>query len=206
MTHSLHRLGTEDNLQNDFIVFAIAAQGVNAQGMAERFAAFYDIVAKYNPVNMGDMKTGNIFAVGTEAISQGFRDNSIVHAVFTQRETVMEVLKKLRDAGLGPSIVVSGLLNDVDRACHDAGIQRHTVEHSLGIHGRLDKLPAPGVLEVATMCGHGMVAFGLVEQMVDDIAASRRTPKEAALELTRQCHCGILNPVRAEELLTAMAR
>ncbi len=205
MTHSLHRAGTAANLQNDFVVFAISAQTVNARGSAAQFARFFEIVSRYNPVNMGDMKTGNIFSAGKEAIQKGYQDNSIVHAVFTDKEILPKVFKELRDANLGPSIVVSGLLHDVNEGCEAAGIKRHTIEHSLGVWGRTEKLPSQGILEVATMCGHGMVAFNLVKEMIDQIQGGRKTPREAALELARQCHCGIVNPVRAEQLLKALA-
>jgi hypothetical protein len=205
MTHTLHRYGTAENLEHDYVVFAIASQTVNAKGKAPVFADFYDIVTKYSPVFSGDMKTGNIRAVGHEAILEGFRDNSIVHAVFTDKETVAEVLRELAEADLGLSIVVSGILEHTDQCCRDAGIRRHTVEHSLGIHGKTERLPAANILEVSTMCGHGMIAFTLIKQMVAEIAAGRKTPDEAALVLASQCHCGIVNPVRASQLLTLMA-
>ncbi len=206
MTHSLHRRGTEENLSNDYIVFAIAAQGINADGASAKFARFAEVVEKYEPVSFGDMKTGNVFSVGMEEIKKNFKDNSIVHAVFTDPDVVAEVLKELKEIDLGLSIVVSGLLEPVDRCCRQAGTPRHTVEHSLGIWGRTETLPGEKVLEVSTMCGHGMVAFGLVEEMVDRIKAGTTTPKEAALELARQCHCGIFNPVRAEKLLASMGK
>ncbi len=205
MTHSLHRVGTPANLQNDFIVFTISAQTVNARGSAPKFARFFEIVSKYKPVNMGDSKTGNIFSVGEEAIRKGFQDNSVVHAVFTDKEILPKVFKELRDAGLGTSIVVSGLLHPVNEGCEAAGIKRHTIEHSLGVWGRTDKLPPQGILEISTMCGHGMVAFNLIKEMVDQIRSGRTTAKEAALELARPCHCGVFNTVRAEQLLKALA-
>ena len=66
MTHTLHRSGNYENLTNDYVIFAIAAQTVNAKGKAPQFKQFADIVLKYNPVNFGDMKTGNIYGVGIE--------------------------------------------------------------------------------------------------------------------------------------------
>lgn len=205
MTHTLHRYGTYENLKHDFVVFAIAAQTVNAKGKAPFFADFYKVVSKYNPIFSGDMKTGNIQAVGQAAILDGFRDNSIVHAVFTDMETVAEVLRELAEADLGLSIVVSGILEHTDECCRKAGIQRHTVEHSLGIHGKTEKLPTASILEVSTMCGHGMIAFNLIKQMVKDIESGKKTSEAAALVLASQCHCGIVNPARAAQLLSLMA-
>jgi len=81
----------------------------------------------------------------------------------------------------------------------------HTVEHSLGVWGKRELLPKKEVLEVSTMCGHGMVAFGLIEEAVADVKAGRSSPEKAARRLAEPCVCGIFNPVRAAELLRKMA-
>ncbi|MCL4424628.1 MAG: hypothetical protein M1553_04035 [Firmicutes bacterium] len=206
MTHSLHRQGTPENLSNDFVVFAIAAQGINAEEAAPRFDRFAETVLRHNPVSFGDMRTGNYFATPLENIRSSFRGNSIVHAVFNDEETVTAVLKELREADLGISIVVSGLFAPVHQACRRAGTQVHTIEHSLGIWGRTERLPAPGVLQLTTMCGHGMIAFSLVEYLLGEIEKGYRTSKDAARELAAQCQCGIFNPVRAEGILQAMLK
>jgi len=204
MTHTLHRRGDAESLAGDYVVFAIAAQTVNAKGMAPKFKDFADIVLKYNPVSFGDMKTGNQFNVGISRIHNEYKDNSIVHAVFTDAETVAKVLKELSEAQLGPSIVVSGLLEQTAECCHQAGIEPHTAEHSLGIFGRTDLLPEEAVLQISTMCGHGMVAFSLVEHLVEEIKKGRTTVDKAARELARQCHCGVFNPDRAAKIMSAM--
>ncbi|MGI6365508.1 MAG: hypothetical protein ACOX2G_07170 [Bacillota bacterium] len=204
MTHTLHRKGTQENLANDYVVFAITAQTVNAKGTAPLFKQFADIVLKYNPVSFGDMKTGNQFGVGMEAIAEGYRDNSIVHAVFTDENTVAEVLNELRQADLGASIVVSGLVEQVRECCHKAGIEPHTVEHSLGIFGRTELLPEDEVLEISTMCGHGMVAFSLIKDLVTKVEKGRLTSSQAAEKLAGMCHCGVFNPARAEKIIDKM--
>lgn len=206
MTHTLHRRGTYENLQNDYVVFAIAAQTVNAKGTAPLFRDFYNIVSKYNPVNIGDMVTGNIYALEKNIIENSTKDNSIFHAVFTDTETVVKVLKDLKDADLGLSIVVSGILEHVDQCCKEGEIQRHTIENSLGILGNIEKLPREEVLQINTMCGHGMVAFNLIEHMVEMVRSGKKTAKEASEELASQCHCGIVNPIRAAEILEEMAK
>lgn len=206
MTHTLHRRGTYENLQNDYVIFAIAAQTVNAKGTASLFQDFYNIVNKYNPVNIGDMVTGNMYSLAKNIIENGTKDNSIFHAVFTDVGTVAKVLKDLKEADLGLSIVVSGILEHVDKCCSEAGIQRHTMENSLGILGNTKKLPSEEVLQINTMCGHGMVAFNLIEHMAEMVRMGKKTAKEAAEELASQCHCGIVNPTRAAEILEEMAK
>lgn len=206
MTHTLHRQGTPENLTNDYVVFAMAAQGVNRDGAAPKLKRFLEMALKYNPVNFGDMKTGNAISVGKEKVMDGIRDNSIVHAVYTNDETVATLLNELREADLGMSVVVSGLLEHADQCCKKAGIQRHTVEHSLGMWGRVERLPEQEVLELSTMCGHGMVSFNLVKDMAEQVEEGTLTANEAARELASNCHCGVVNPARAEQLLQKIVK
>jgi len=207
MTHTLHRQGTPENLRNDYVVFTMSAKGYNEDGSAAKMQEFLRIVRRHDPVNMGDMKTGNWFQVELEKIEAHIQDTSIIHAVFTDMDTVSAVLKDLQEADLGLSVVVSGLLGPVRETCHNLGMKPapHTVEHSLGVSGKVELLPREQVLEISTMCGHGMVAFGLIEEALDDVKAGRRTPEEAARRLAEPCVCGIFNTVRAGELLKTMA-
>lgn len=205
MTHTLHRMGSEENLEGDYVVFAMAAQGVNRDGAAEKLRRFLEIVYKHRPINCGDMKTGNGIQVGYKAVLDGIQDNSIVHGVFTDCGTVSKVLDDLRREDLGVSVVVSGLLEHVDKCCRDAELNRHTVEYSLGILGDTDRLPEREVLEISTMCGHGMVSFNLVKSMVEKVEKGSITADEAAKKLAANCHCGVVNPRRAAMLLKKMA-
>ncbi|HNR03217.1 MAG: hypothetical protein PHI04_00060 [Clostridiaceae bacterium] len=204
MTHTLHRKGDKEGLSNDYIVFAISAQTVNAKGSAPKFKEFGDIVLKYNPVNYGDMKTGNAYNVGVDKVHESYKDNSIVHAVFTEEDIVAKVLKELREADLGLSIVLSGIVEHTSECCHKISIEPHTIEYSLGIHGKTDSLPEDNVVEISTMCGHGMVSFSLIEHFCEEIEKGRITADEAARKLAKQCHCGVFNPTRAAEILRLM--
>jgi hypothetical protein len=66
-------------------------------------------------------------------------------------------------------------------------------------------LPGDDILEVTTMCGHALIAANLVQSMVDEVKAGRKTADEAAKTLAPQCACGIFNPARAAKLIAAMA-
>lgn len=201
MTHSLHRRGSEENLRNDYVVFAIAAQEVNAKGSAAKMKEFYDIVSKYNYKNLGDMKTGNKYSVGLEAIAAGFQDNSIVHVVLTDRSEVVRLLKELKKRDLGLSIVVSGLIEEIKKMCKESQTEFHTVNNSLGIWGKTEKLPEEKVIQINTMCGHGMVSFNLIENLIEDLRKGRKNIDDAVKEICKQCHCGLINPIRTKELL-----
>ena len=204
MTHTLHRRGTRDSLSEDYIVFTMSAKNFNEEGSAERMKKFLGILLSHHPVNYGDMVTGNCHVKSQEEILNNIQTTSIVHGVFTDPAEVVEILRELKDTELGMSIVVTGIHDETERSCQQGGIAKHTVENSLGIFGQYQQLPADEVLQLTTMCGHGMVPANLVERMLVQIKRGKKTAREAALELTRPCHCGIYNPVRAERLLNRL--
>ena len=201
MTHTLHREGTVENLGEDFVVFTMSAKTVNAKGSGKKMRMFFEILEKYKGVNYGDMKTGNILNTDRETIHDGIGDTSIVHFVFTDKTVVGKVLDELKAAQLGTSVVVSGLVDATDQLCKKKGLKMHTVEFSGGIHGKLELLPQRPILEITTMCGHGMVAVNLVREMVRQIKKGKKSLEEAAVELAKPCQCGVFNPKRAEALL-----
>lgn len=53
MTHTLHRRGSIDELQKDYVILAMAARGVNREGAAPALARALEIFASHNPVNTG---------------------------------------------------------------------------------------------------------------------------------------------------------
>jgi hypothetical protein len=201
MTHTLHRNGRLDDLKKDFVVFAMSAKTVNSEGSGEKLRRFFEICQKYSYINSGDMKTGNILNLDRDTIYEGIRDTSIVHYVFTDQKIVYKILDELQNEELGLSIVVSGLVKNIDRFCNKVGLKMHTVEFSGGIHGKIELLPEIPILKIVTMCGHGMVANNLVREMVKKIRKEKITIKDAALRLAKPCECGIFNPKRAELLL-----
>jgi len=101
-------------------------------------------------------------------------------AVFTDLDTLQKVIAELIRADLGISINISGLLEEVQACCRKAGMERHSVEHSLGVWGAKDRLPEREILEVNTLCGHGMVSFNLIRKMVEYVKLRRLTSQKAA--------------------------
>jgi hypothetical protein len=204
VTHTLHRRGDRASLSQDYIVFTMSAKGLNEEGSAERMKQFLGILLKHHPVNYGDMVTGNCHVKSQEEILQNIQSTSIVHGVFTDEQDVVEILKELKESDLGMSVVVTGIHDETEKGCQESGLAKHTVENSLGIFGQYKKLPADEVLQLTTMCGHGMVPANLVERVLVQIKRGKKTAREGAVELTRPCHCGIYNPMRAERLLTRL--
>jgi len=205
MSHTLHRQGNPQNLSHDFIVFSMSAKEINHVGSAPRLAEFLRVARKHGPVNMGDIKTGNMQKVDPDEIISRVQDTSIVHAVFDNPGAVAKVLSELRERDLGVSVIVSGLFDEVGKCLCAAGLEAHTIEHSLGIKGQVSKLAPPGVLPITTMCGHGMVSANLASKAIMDIKRGRATPGEAAKTIAKPCECGVFNPARAARLLHDLA-
>ncbi|NLI92450.1 MAG: hypothetical protein GX434_09690 [Peptococcaceae bacterium] len=201
MTHTLHRKGTPESFEHDYVVFSMTAKGFNEKNSRGALQKFLRILSKYEIVNMGDMKTGGMYLVDQEQIIDNVQDTSIVHAVFQDKDEVRKALKELKEADLGVSVIVSGIVAEVEGVCQDVGIERHTVEYSVGIRGNLSRLPEEELLEITTMCGHGMVSQHLARQMLLDIKRGRRSAQEAGEILATPCVCGVFNPHRARKLL-----
>ncbi len=204
MTHSLHRVGTEDSLSRDFVVAALPAMGINSAGHEPKLQAFLRMALKHNPKNYGVGSYGNEYSHDGEQVIQ--HAGGMAHAVFTSIDDVKAFLKELKAADLGMSVIVSGILDRVNQAVKDAGLKRHTVNVSLGVWGNTKRLPAEEIREITTMCGHGMIATNLVKKLIDDVRSGATTAEEAGKSLAAPCCCGIFNPARAAELLAAAAK
>jgi hypothetical protein len=203
MTNTLHRQGAPENLKHDYVIFAHTAKGITREGSAPKLQEFMRICLKHNPVNIGESRQGNIHQddVDIQKLIANQGDGAVASAVFTDLDTLQKVMEELIRADLGISINISGLLDEVHACCQKAGIARHSAEQSLGFWGAKDRLPEREVLELNTLCGHGMVSFNLIRKMIEYVKLKRLTPKKAATILAKCCECGVFNPVRAEMLL-----
>ena len=201
MTNTLHRRGSRESLQKDYVVFATTAGGYNREGSAEKLRTFMRIALKHNPVNISDSKQGVKHKKDLNEMIENMTDSSGAACTFDNLDSVRDMLLDLKKADLGISINVSGLLDEVDECCKGIGINRHSIEHSVGISGQIDRLPNRDILELNTLCGHGMVSFNLISRMIDFVKLGKLTPKQAAEYLTKPCVCGAFNPKRAEMIL-----
>lgn len=199
MTHTLHRIGTVENLNHDFPMHAMPARGFNAEGCKEKLQEFLRVAIKHNAANTGEGKLGNQFVRDTKELSE--LASSIMQAVFADADDVTEALRELKEEDIGISVTAAGNFEALFACCKKAGITPHALEHSLGVLGKTEKLPETEIGEFTTMCGHAMVSQGLVRRMIRKIKSGELSAREAAVELAKQCQCGVFNPVRAERLL-----
>jgi len=221
MTHTLHRFGTAEDLEDDFLVLAMPARGLDARVAAERQKEFLRLALHHDPVNIGDTSHGSWFraergigpSVHWRRRSRPRPDDVIedvdgpapVTAVFDNYEALRDFVAALREADLGLSINISSLACRAAECCASLGIPRHSVEYSLGFMGRTDRLPDETTLRLSTMCGHGMIGHALAGKMMALVKAGRRTPEEASRTLARFCNCGAFNPRRAARILEEAA-
>jgi len=203
MTNTLHRQGNRESLKKDYVIFAHTSKGITREGSAPKLQEFLRICLKYRPVNMGDSKQGNMLQddIHIDRLISNQQDGAGATAVFTDLDTLQKVVEELIRADLGISMNISGLMDEVQTCCRRAGIERHSVEHSLGFWGAKDRLPEREILEFNTLCGHGMVSFNLIRKMIEYVKLRRLTPKKAAGIMAKCCECGVFNPARAEMLL-----
>jgi hypothetical protein len=206
MTNTLHRQGTVEELKGDYIIFTTTAKDVNREGSGAKIREFLHICQKYNPINTGSSKKGNIFKDDTDVdeLIASLGDGATSAAVFTDLDSLKSVIGELIEADLGISINVSGLLDGVQECCRAGGTERHSVEQSLGFWGATDWLPEREVLTINTLCGHGLVSFNFIRKMIDYVKMRRLTPAEAARIMGKACECAVFNTVRAEALLEKM--
>lgn len=203
MTHTLHRQGREEDLANDYIVFSMAAQKYNDKGAAKKLVSNLRALIEAGPVNFGDDNRGGVLTgLTAEEIMEKAGDKAYMAAVYTSKEGVRDALEKLKKADNGMSVVVTGLFKEVFQIAKEVGLKPHTVHLSLGIHGKTEILPTEDVLEISTMCGHGMVCPDHIEEVVQKVRKGAMSSKEAGIELARPCTCAMFNPERAAKIVT----
>ncbi len=226
MTNTLHRYSEHyaperppnpKPVQDDFIVFAMASRGINDDDLVAKYRAFLRLALKYNPVNLGDATKGGMLRPRSdmnpkahwlrdhqprpEEVIAGIEGHTTVAAVFGSYQDMKAFVEEVRRANLGISVNISAPIEEAARCCRETGITRHSVEYSLGFCGRVDRLPEATVLELTTMCGHGMVSANFAKKMIDWVKENRRGPAEVARYMARFCSCGVFNTSRAERIL-----
>jgi hypothetical protein len=228
VTNTLHRQGAVESLRGDYVIFCSVVPGVNQKGSGPKKRRFAELCLKHDPVNFGihEFERGETTVLSEylrersaaeyyddsgrpterlrgkwQSLLDRIDDDSGPNAVFDDIDRLGALIAELRKAQLGISINISGLHSEVDSMLRDNGIVRHTIEHSLGFHGKTEQLPAPEIVEIATMCGHGMVSYNLVKRMLELVKAGRLTPARAAEHLAKPCTCSVFNTARAAELL-----
>lgn len=206
MTHTLHRIGSEESLSEDFVLLMMPSKDINHENSAPKLRRFFELALKNKAVKIGDCRLGNEYHQGgVDKLLENVQDRAVIHASFKDEMGLVAMLRDLKAEDLGLSVVVSGLFDKVKECCRKVGLEQHTINQSLGRWGRTDRLPPDDILELNTMCGHGMVTVKLIERTVNQVKKGALSPEEAAEELFKPCMCGIFNPYRAARILGKLA-
>lgn len=196
MTHSLHRIGTKEALKSDYVVLAMRAAEIHDRTpevkeiTRQKLLRIGEIMGQHQPTNI--------------MMDRLQRFSPVITASFDNIERVKEILQVLKREDLGISIVVSGLISEIQEAVEDVGLQMHTVHLSLGVFGKKDLLPSEKILELTTMCGHHCVSPQSVTHYVEQIKKNKISIDAAAQELAKPCVCGIVNPTRVRQILNQL--
>ena len=189
MTHSLHRIGRESDLKEDYVILAMVARGHNDTypEAREKLIKIGEILEHHNPTNM--------------IIKPAWKVSTVIQGAFENKKDVKDVLKVLKKEDLGVSIVVSGLVSEITQVLKDIDLKPHTIHLSLGVFGKKERLPSEEILELTTMCGHHCISPQSVENYVNLIKKGKISVEKAAEKLAKPCVCGIFNPKRATKIL-----
>jgi hypothetical protein len=217
MTNTLHRFGDAESFHDDYIVFAIPSKGKNDSDSLPKLRRFLELALEHKPVNIGDARNGGALRPSKrlnplahfkrdikpdfEAVIKGLKVPTTCAAVFDNRPAAEDFIKRVKEEDFGLSVNISTSIDGAEQCCDNACIARHSVGYSLGFEGKTEWLPNSQVLQLSTMCGHGMISHSLSKKMIDFVKENRRTPEEAVSYLSRFCSCGIFNPSRARRIL-----
>lgn len=221
MTNTLHRFQKPDDPKDDYIVFTLTTSGVNDIGATEKGRAFLKAALKYNPVNI-NTHSGNgpmfrpekkltpfkLYARGRkETVSPEQMIKEIkppggrVLVVFDNKQALEEFLKEVKEMELGLSVNVSSLVDDVREMIPQTGVVPHSINYALGFRGSRYRLPDRNVLELTTLCGHGLISNNFARKMINMVKEKRVTPIKAAGYMSKFCVCGAFNTTRAVRIL-----
>ncbi len=193
MTHSLHRTGKVENLKEDYVILAMLAKGVNNEypDSREKLLKIAEIMNRYNPINIMPKLVWKV--------------SPVITASYEDIRDVQKVIDLLKKKDFGVSIVISGLISEVQNMLKEVDLTMHTVHISLGTFGKKELLPSNDkVLEITTMCGHHCTSPQSVENYANQIKAGKITVEKAAEKLKKPCICGIFNTSRAIKILNEL--
>jgi len=185
-------------------MYCVPAPGINSEGSGPKQRRFLEIALRNNIDNAGFTGFGNLVEHSRQEMLDRGRGGA-VQICCASKGDVVKILKETLEADLGLSIVVQGVVEEVEDCLKKVGLKLHTVHHSLGVWGKTEKLPGKDVLEITTMCGHGLVSPNIVKKSIEGVISGDMTLREAARLLARPCRCGIFNISRAEMLLERLA-
>ena len=189
MTHSLHREGPLDLLEKEYVLFVYPARGFNYDGSEPKIRRLGEMLFHQGPANLlvTSLRRNMYLAVSPEEILRSIKDGTKIFCVLEGRKKIKDTLAKIKEMDEGISIVISGVIDRVREVTAELGINPHTINLSLGIYGRTDRLPPPDIRQFTTMCGHGMVSPNLIRDLIRRVKTGKLDLWGASLLAAAPC-------------------
>ena len=202
MTHSLHRKAAKDLLKQDFVVLITPAVGINHADSKDKLIKILDKILDLRPNNIGSYETGTIYSGATiDEIKRQLSETPRVRCCFDDKQKVRQLLEYLVDNNFGLSVTVSGLIDEIIEMTNEMSINAHSVNLSLGVFGKTEDLPSQEIVELISLCGHGMISRQYAEDLVSRTRQGSVSCADAARELAKPCVCGIFNTTMASAMI-----
>jgi hypothetical protein len=221
MTNTLHRFQKPDDPKDDYIVFTMVTRGVNDIGSLEKAREFLKAAIKHNPININahsgqgpmyrpekKLNPFKLYVLGRkekaspeQMLEEMEQAGGQVLVVFDNKPATEAFLKEIKEMDLGLSINVSSLVDDILEMAPRTGIVPHSMNYALGFRGNRYRLPERNVLELTTLCGHGLISNNFARKMINMVREKRVTPEKAAGYMSKFCVCGAFNTTRAVRIL-----
>jgi hypothetical protein len=128
-------------------------------------------------------------------------DGKRIRVAISSKEDLKRIIKRIKEEKLDLSVTVSGLIDNVYDISQELEIKPNSINLSLGVWGKTDRLPDQNILEITTMCGHHMISSSLVEDVISKIKEDKMTIEQANEKISKLCVCGIFNTNRFKELI-----
>jgi len=212
MSHTLHREGSLKSLEKDYCLLITPYKGCNNIQAEKKIKKFVDIIFDVGPVNFRFFrvpKEGEFnLPVNKQKIlnyKNRVYDNTKIRCVFDDKKKIKELIKQINKTNFGLSVTISGPRKEIESILKEINIRPHSINIGMGTYGSLEKLPDPNFRKITTMCGHGLIAPGLVKYMLIKIKAGKISYEDAGIELAKPCICGVFNQKRAEDILREIA-
>lgn len=98
MSHSLHRYGTVENLQNDYTFYARSSRWVNREGCGAKLRKIFSIMMSEKLINFGHSEKSLKPGLSLEAYVEGLENAYGVSGCFSDTKALKSFLLKYKAA------------------------------------------------------------------------------------------------------------
>jgi hypothetical protein len=125
-------MGSTQSLSEDLVLLMMPSKDINHEGSAPKLRRFFELALENGAIKIGDCRSGNEYHQGgVEKMMSDVEDRAVVHAVFKDEGPLLSMLRALKQADLGLSVVVSGLFDRVGKCVLSGGRSREAHHQSI---------------------------------------------------------------------------